>query len=508
MSEEQKIVEITEEVKEAAEETAEKAAEAAEETAAEAAETVEEKAEEAAEAAEETVAEAVETVEEKAEEAVEAAEETAAEAVETVEEKAEEAVEAAKETAAEAAEEVTATAEEFANSTEEAAGEATKAVNEAAEETAENADEAAKKIAEAAAQVKEAAGDILGQVGSFAAAAGGKLAEAAADVAENVKEAITETVGKIAEALGQKEETKETMDDFKDELEASYKKLRRGDIVTGTVIDVSETDVTIDFNYYAPGRIPAEEMSNDPAFNLAEDVHVGDTLTASVLKTDDGAGNMLLSCRQAANELAWEKLKAAMDEKKAYHGKISGVVKGGAVMFVEGVRGFIPASKLALGYVEDTNSFLNKEIDVQVIEVNRADRKVVLSARDLLRRKAMEEKNRKMQKFAVGTVLEGKVESLKDYGAFVDLGDGVSGLLHVSQISDKRIAKPSQVLKVGDTVKVRITKVADNKISLSMREASENTAREADDDTPREYSDGGSISTGLGALLKNLKIGK
>ena len=434
-------------------------------------------------------------------------------------EQASEAAENAAEKVEEVAETAAGTVEAAADAAEEKAEEATKAFGEKAEEAGEAAQATWENTEEVKEAVKEAVGkaaEALSAVGDALKEPAGKVLEAVSGIAANLQEALKETVANVKEtvtkaadeAKAQAEEKKESMEDFKDELEASYRKIHKGDIVTGTVINVGDTDVTIDFNYYAPGRIPAEEMSNDPSFSLGESVQVGDTISALVLKTDDGSGNMLLSAKAAASELAWDKLKEAMDEKKVYHGKVSGIVKGGAVMYVEGVRGFIPASRLALNYVEDLNVFLNQEMDVQVIEVSKADRKVILSAKEQLRRKAMEEKNKKMQKYTVGTVLEGKVESLKDYGAFIDLGDGVSGLLHVSQISDKRIAKPSQVLKVGDTVKVKITKVADNKISLSMREAAENTAREVQDEGPREYSDGGSISTGLGDLLKNLKIGQ
>ena len=103
--------------------------------------------------------------------------------------------------------------------------------------------------------------------------------------------------------------TTETMEDYKEALEASYRRIRPGDIVTGTVIDVNDQDVTIDFNYYAPGRIPVTELSDDPTYHVLENVAVGDTLTATVVKTDDGAGNMLLSCKDAAEELAWDKLQ-------------------------------------------------------------------------------------------------------------------------------------------------------------------------------------------------------
>ena len=275
--------------------------------------------------------------------------------------------------------------------------------------------------------------------------------------------------------------TTETMEDYKDALEASYRRIRPGDIVTGTVIDVNDQDVTIDFNYYAPGRIPVTELSDDPTYQVQENVAVGDTLTATVVKTDDGAGNMLLSCKDAAEELA-------------------------CVAYVEGVRGFIPASKLALEYVEEPADYLNKELDVQVISVDEDAKRVVLSAKELLLAKVMEEKNKKINKYTVGTVMEGTVEQLKDYGAFVNIGDGITGLVHISQISDRRLKHPSQVLKEGDKVKVKIIKIENNKISLSIREAAELTSREVEEEGPAEYEDNGAAATGLGALLKGFKL--
>lgn len=300
--------------------------------------------------------------------------------------------------------------------------------------------------------------------------------------------------------------TTETMEDYKDALEVSYRRIRPGDIVTGTVIDVNDQDVTIDFNYYAPGRIPVTELSDDPTYQVQENVAVGDTLTATVVKTDDGAGNMLLSCKDAAEELAWDKLQEAQKTKKVYHVKVAGAVNGGCVAYVEGVRGFIPASKLALEYVEEPADYLNKELDVQVISVDEGAKRVVLSAKELLLAKVMEEKNKKINKYTVGTVMEGTVEQLKDYGAFVNIGDGITGLVHISQISDRRLKHPSQVLKEGDKVKVKIIKIENNKISLSIREAAELTSREVEEEGPAEYEDNGAAATGLGALLKGFKL--
>lgn len=300
--------------------------------------------------------------------------------------------------------------------------------------------------------------------------------------------------------------TTETMEDYKEALEASYRRIRPGDIVTGTVIDVNDQDVTIDFNYYAPGRIPVTELSDDPTYQVQENVAVGDTLTATVVKTDDGAGNMLLSCKDAAEELAWDKLQEAQKTKKVYHVKVAGAVNGGCVAYVEGVRGFIPASKLALEYVEEPADYLNKELDVQVISVDEGAKRVVLSAKELFLAKVMEEKNKKINKYTVGTVMEGTVEQLKDYGAFVNIGDGITGLVHISQISDRRLKHPSQVLKEGDKVKVKIIKIENNKISLSIREAAELTSREVEEEGPAEYEDNGAAATGLGALLKGFKL--
>lgn len=300
--------------------------------------------------------------------------------------------------------------------------------------------------------------------------------------------------------------TTETMEDYKEALEASYRRIRPGDIVTGTVIDVNDQDVTIDFNYYAPGRIPVTELSDDPTYHVLENVAVGDTLTATVVKTDDGAGNMLLSCKDAAEELAWDKLQEAQKTKKVYHVKVAGAVNGGCVAYVEGVRGFIPASKLALEYVEEPADYLNKELDVQVISVDEGAKRVVLSAKELLLAKVMEEKNKKINKYTVGTVMEGTVEQLKDYGAFVNIGDGITGLVHISQISDRRLKHPSQVLKEGDKVKVKIIKIENNKISLSIREAADLTSREVEEEGQAEYEDNGAAATGLGALLKGFKL--
>lgn len=302
------------------------------------------------------------------------------------------------------------------------------------------------------------------------------------------------------------EEPKESMEDYKVELEASFRKINVGDIITGTVIDVSEEAVTLDLKYYAPGIIKAEDLSNDPGFKILEEIKPGDVLKAAVVRTDDGAGNIQLSKKEANDVLAWDKLKEYKEQETELSVKIAGIVPSGVVAYVEGIRGFIPASQLALSYVEVDDSWLGRELSVQVITVEESKKKLVMSAKVILRRKAEEERNHKISMMVPGSVLEGTVESLMPYGAFVDLGDGISGLVHISQISQKRIAKPSEVLSVGQKVKVKILNTKDQKVSLSMKALQEEMVDTEKPKEIKEYVSGEKASTSLGDLLKGIRL--
>ena len=299
----------------------------------------------------------------------------------------------------------------------------------------------------------------------------------------------------------------ETMKDYEKELEASFRKIREGDVISGTVIDVNEEEITLDLKYYTQGLIKAEDMSNDPAFSLLNDVKAGDVIEATVIRMDDGQGNILLSKKEANEVLSWDVLEQMKEEKTDVTVKVSEAVNGGAVAYVEGIRGFIPASQLDLNYVEEPADYVGKTLKVRVITVDQEREKLVLSAKEILKEQQKEEHDHKVAMIVPGTILEGTVESLQTYGAFIDLKDGLSGLVHISQICQKRIKKPSEVLKVGDKVKVKVLNTNDGKISLSIKAvAEEQEASEVEDFDTASFSSNESVGTSLGDLFAKLKL--
>lgn len=299
----------------------------------------------------------------------------------------------------------------------------------------------------------------------------------------------------------------ETMEDYSKELEASFKKIGEGDIISGTVISVNEEEVILDFNYYAQGIIKAEDMSNDPKYNILDEVKIGDTIKATVVKTDDGSGNIQLSCKEAKEVLSWDILNQYMEEEKEIEVKVSEVVNGGVIAYAEGIRGFIPASHLSLNYVENLEEWVNKKLSVKVITVDESKKKLVMSAKAVEKKKVEEEIHHKISMLAPGTIMEGTVESLMPYGAFIALSDGLSGLVHISQISQRRIKKPSEVLNTGDKVKVKILNTNNGKISLSMKAVEENSeVDEVEKVETSKYSSNEKIGTSLGDLFKNLNL--
>lgn len=201
---------------------------------------------------------------------------------------------------------------------------------------------------------------------------------------------------------------------------------------------------------------------------------------------------------------AWNTLREYMENKTILQVKIGGIVNKGVITYVEGIRGFIPASKLSASYVENTEEWLNKTVDAIVITADEEEKRLVLSAKEPALEKLAKENQEKASSLSVGTVIEGTVESIQPYGAFVTLENGISGLIHISQISEKRIKSPSAVLSIGQTIKAKIISINNGKIGLSIKAL--NDVAEVSKEEPNYKLPSEEIGTGLGALLKNIKL--
>lgn len=271
----------------------------------------------------------------------------------------------------------------------------------------------------------------------------------------------------------------ESMKDYERELDSSFQIIKEGDILDVTVIGISDTEVTVDLNYYTEGIIPLEECSHDPAFSIKKDIDIGDTVKAMVLEPENASGSVILSLKAANDILVWDELKEDYEDGTVHSVKITEAVPAGVVGYVRGIRAFIPASQLALAYVEDTESYVGMTVDAVIITVTPAERKLVLSAKAIEKERAVVEQTKKIGRLTVGDVIQGKIERMESYGVFIDLGEGLSGLCHISQITNRFIKSPKEVCKLGDDVKAKIIKIEGDRISLSIKAL-------AEDETPLE----------------------
>lgn len=306
--------------------------------------------------------------------------------------------------------------------------------------------------------------------------------------------------------MSEEMKNEETMADFEEQINASLRRFREGDKVTGTVVSVEEEEVILDLNSFSQGVIPAGEYSEDPSFHAMDEIRTGETLTAVVLESDDGQGRVLLSLKDARENEAWDKMEAALTDRTIFTVKVLTSVNGGVVAFLEGIRGFIPASQLALEYVEDVDSFVGETLEVVVITADRDKNRLVLSAKEVAKEKAAKEHEKKLNALQKGFVTEGVIERIESYGCFVNIGGGLTGLVHISQICNKFIKSPNEVIKLGQKVKVKVLDAADGKIRLSMKEAEDIAPEvETEEEVSMEYHDE-EATTSLAGLLSGIKL--
>lgn len=307
-------------------------------------------------------------------------------------------------------------------------------------------------------------------------------------------------------------EEKKTMADFEDEINASFVTFNEGDIIQGTVVAVEEEEIVLDLQSFSQGVIPAGEYSDDPDFRAMDEIRVGDVLNAMVLYEDE-MGRTVLSWKRAKETESWEALRSALQDRTVYEVRVKNTVNAGVVAYVEGIRGFIPASQLALHYVEESEleNYVGKMVKARVITVDEEAGKLVLSAKDVAKEEAAKVHEAKLNALQKGFITEGTITRIESYGCFVEIGDDLTGLVHISQICNKFLKSPKEVVHLGMKVKVKVLDVAEGKIRLSMKQA-EDIAPEmgqsmgaSDEEVSLEYTDE-EATTSLAGLLKGIHI--
>lgn len=277
----------------------------------------------------------------------------------------------------------------------------------------------------------------------------------------------------------------------------TFRELTEGDVVPGVVVHIDKEGVLVDVGTKSEGIIRPHELATSPYQSAEDVVSVGEEINVYVMETENQDGNLILSKKRADFEKAWDKVQAAMEDKRVITAMVNDRVKGGLVVDL-GIRGFVPASHVGSGKVKNLEKYIGQSLPLKVIEVDRERRKVVLS-----HRLATEEEREKKREETVAALVEGQVRDgvvrrITDYGAFVDLG-GIDGLLHISEMSWTRINHPSEVVKVGQKIQVAVLKLnlEQGRVSLGMRQILPDPWSEV----PARYTVGETIEVTISRLV-------
>jgi small subunit ribosomal protein S1 len=265
-----------------------------------------------------------------------------------------------------------------------------------------------------------------------------------------------------------------SMNEIISDIESSMKKVRSGEVIKGKVISVTDSEAIINLGYMSDGILPRSEISEDSEINPKDVLKENDEIYVYVSNMNDGDGNILLSKKEADKIKVWDELEDSLKNNNTFEVIVKEVVKGGVVTYVKGIRAFIPASQLSVSYVKDLNEFIGKTLNIKVIELDRSKERIVLSRREVESAELEVKKKSLWSEIKPGEKRTGVVSRLTKFGAFVDLG-GVDGLIHLSELSWKRVKNPSEVVSIGDKVEVYVLDVdkENNRISLALKDVSE-----------------------------------
>jgi small subunit ribosomal protein S1 len=246
-----------------------------------------------------------------------------------------------------------------------------------------------------------------------------------------------------------------------------------GDVVKGKVVRIDKDEVLVDIGYKSEGVIPSTELSIRKSVDPADEVELGEEVDALVLTKEDAEGRLVLSKKRARFEKAWRRIETAAESGEPVEGNVIEVVKGGLILDL-GVRGFLPASLVDIRRVHNLDEFLGQTLECKVIELNRSRNNVVLSRRAVLEEERKEVREQILGRLEPGQVVEGKISNIVDFGAFVDL-DGIDGLIHISELSWSHVNHPSEVVTIGDTVRIKVLDIDRDRqrISLGLKQTQE-----------------------------------
>src|SRR6187397_3546493 len=257
------------------------------------------------------------------------------------------------------------------------------------------------------------------------------------------------------------------------DYESTFPTINEGEVVHGTVVRVDKDEVLVDIGYKSEGVIPVAELSIRRSVNPAGEVELGEEIDALVLTKEDAEGRLVLSKKRARFEKAWRRIEAAAESGEPVEGTVIEVVKGGLILDL-GVRGFLPASLVDIRRVQNLDEFMGQKLECKVIELNRSRNNVVLSRRAVLEEERKEVREQILFRLEPGQVVEGKISNIVDFGAFVDL-EGIDGLIHISELSWSHVNHPSEVVSIGDTVRVKVLDIDRDRqrISLGLKQTQE-----------------------------------
>ena len=262
-------------------------------------------------------------------------------------------------------------------------------------------------------------------------------------------------------------------DDFPMLLEQTLVSFKNGDVIEGKVVRIDRNEVMLDVGYKSEGVIPSRELSVRKSINPNEVFKVGDKVQALVLEKEDDEGRLILSVKRALYEKAWIDIQKISDNNKSVKGTVIESVKGGLIVDI-GVRGFLPASLIDVRRVKELTSYVGEEIEAKILELDKQKNNIVLSRKAHLEEELSEERQGFLDDLQVGDIKDGKISSIVNFGAFVDIG-GMDGLVHVSELSWRHVENPNEIVKVGDPVTIKVLEIDNDKerISLSIKQVTE-----------------------------------